>query len=311
MQAFKDFVSSFMLTELLKGMRLTGRNLFARKITVQFPEEKTPYSPRFRGLHALRRYPNGEERCIACKLCEAVCPAMAITIQSEVRDDGTRRTTLLHFADPLQRIAPRIATAIRVTGELMHAPALSCGLTVYAHHHALRTEATGQLIDEPRIRQGRRVDRNFFGAGIEHGLGLCNRTDATGHTERDVEHLRHARNPAAIDRATLRTGGDVIEHQFVRVLITITLCQFQNVAHHAVVAELHALDDLPVAYIEAGNYASRKNGCSSSVVMRPSNKALPLIAAATPTRASAARSAASRTPPEACQAIPGQRSRPS
>ena len=68
-------------------------HLFARKITVQFPEEKTPQSPRFRGLHALRRYPNGEERCIACKLCEAVCPALAITIESEQRDDGTRRTT--------------------------------------------------------------------------------------------------------------------------------------------------------------------------------------------------------------------------
>jgi len=93
MQAIRDFVSSFMLTELLNGMRLTGRNLFARKITIQFPEEKTPYSPRFRGLHALRRYPNGEERCIACKLCEAVCPAMAITIESDLRDDGTRRTT--------------------------------------------------------------------------------------------------------------------------------------------------------------------------------------------------------------------------
>ena len=77
----------------LKGMALTGRHLFARKVTVQFPEEKTPQSPRFRGLHALRRYPNGEERCIACKLCEAVCPALAITIESEQRDDGTRRTT--------------------------------------------------------------------------------------------------------------------------------------------------------------------------------------------------------------------------
>jgi NADH-quinone oxidoreductase subunit I len=74
-------------------MRLTGRHFFARKITVQFPEEKTPQSVRFRGLHALRRYPNGEERCIACKLCEAVCPAMAITIESEKREDGTRRTT--------------------------------------------------------------------------------------------------------------------------------------------------------------------------------------------------------------------------
>lgn len=93
MNAIKHFFSSMLLTELLRGMALTGRHLFARKITVQFPEEKTPISPRFRGLHALRRYPNGEERCIACKLCEAVCPALAITIESEVRDDGTRRTT--------------------------------------------------------------------------------------------------------------------------------------------------------------------------------------------------------------------------
>lgn len=93
MEAIKDFFSSLMLRELVKGLALTGRYLFARKITVLFPEEKTPMSPRFRGLHALRRYPNGEERCIACKLCEAVCPAMAITIESEQRDDGTRRTT--------------------------------------------------------------------------------------------------------------------------------------------------------------------------------------------------------------------------
>ena len=91
--AIKDFFNSLLLKELFKGMALTGRYLFARKITVQFPEEKTPMSPRFRGLHALRRYPNGEERCIACKLCEAVCPALAITIESDVRNDGTRRTT--------------------------------------------------------------------------------------------------------------------------------------------------------------------------------------------------------------------------
>ena len=89
----KDIASSLMLSELIKGLGLTGRYLFARKITVMFPEEKTPASPRMRGLHALRRYPNGEERCIACKLCEAVCPALAITIESDQRDDGTRRTT--------------------------------------------------------------------------------------------------------------------------------------------------------------------------------------------------------------------------
>ena len=92
-EKIRDFFKSFLLLELAKGMALTGRHLFRRKITVQFPEEKTPMSPRFRGLHALRRYPNGEERCIACKLCEAVCPALAITIESEQRSDGTRRTT--------------------------------------------------------------------------------------------------------------------------------------------------------------------------------------------------------------------------
>ena len=93
MNRIKDFFSTFLLFELLKGMVLTGRYLFARKITIHFPEEKTPQSPRFRGLHALRRYPNGEERCIACNLCEAVCPPLAITIDSEQRDDSTRRTT--------------------------------------------------------------------------------------------------------------------------------------------------------------------------------------------------------------------------
>jgi NADH-quinone oxidoreductase subunit I len=93
MEAVREFFSSLLLRELLRGMALTGRYLFSRKITLRYPEEKTPASPRFRGLHALRRYPNGEERCIACKLCEAVCPALAITIESEVREDGTRRTT--------------------------------------------------------------------------------------------------------------------------------------------------------------------------------------------------------------------------
>jgi NADH-quinone oxidoreductase subunit I len=91
--SFKHFFQTFLLWEMMKGLALTGRHMFHRKITVQFPEEKTPQSPRFRGLHALRRYENGEERCIACKLCEAVCPAMAITIESTVREDGTRRTS--------------------------------------------------------------------------------------------------------------------------------------------------------------------------------------------------------------------------
>jgi len=88
-RAFK----TWFLWELLIGLSVTGRYFFKKKITIEYPEEKTPLSPRFRGLHALRRYESGEERCIACKLCEVVCPALAITIESEERDDGSRRTT--------------------------------------------------------------------------------------------------------------------------------------------------------------------------------------------------------------------------
>jgi NADH-quinone oxidoreductase subunit I len=93
MKRIGSIVRTLFLTELLIGLSVTARNLFRRKITLHYPEEKTPQSPRFRGLHALRRYTNGQERCIACKLCEAVCPALAITIESDVAEDGTRRTT--------------------------------------------------------------------------------------------------------------------------------------------------------------------------------------------------------------------------
>jgi len=94
LKRLKQYLKSFLLWELLLGLKLTGRHLFASKVTIQYPEETTPYSPRFRGIHALRRYANGEERCIACKLCEAVCPALAITIEAAPREDGSRRTTL-------------------------------------------------------------------------------------------------------------------------------------------------------------------------------------------------------------------------
>jgi NADH-quinone oxidoreductase subunit I len=93
MKALSNYFKSLFLLELLRGLSLTGRYLFTKKFTVLYPEEKAPVSPRFRGLHALRRYPSGEERCIACKLCEATCPALAITIEAEPREDGSRRTT--------------------------------------------------------------------------------------------------------------------------------------------------------------------------------------------------------------------------
>jgi NADH-quinone oxidoreductase subunit I len=93
MSSVRGWIKTLFLWELLIGMSVTGRNFFRKKVTLRYPEEKTPQSVRFRGLHAQRRYPNGEERCIACKLCEAVCPALAITIESDVGPDGTRRTT--------------------------------------------------------------------------------------------------------------------------------------------------------------------------------------------------------------------------
>jgi NADH-quinone oxidoreductase subunit I len=92
--AFLDRTArGFLLTELVSGMALTLKYFFSPKVTINYPYEKGPISPRFKGEHALRRYPNGEERCIACKLCEAVCPAQAITIEAEPREDGSRRTT--------------------------------------------------------------------------------------------------------------------------------------------------------------------------------------------------------------------------
>ena len=93
MNRIVSYFKSLLLIELAQGLWLTLKDLFRPKYTLMYPMEKTPQSPRFRGIHALRRYPNGEERCIACKLCEAVCPALAITIDSEMREDGTRRTT--------------------------------------------------------------------------------------------------------------------------------------------------------------------------------------------------------------------------
>ena len=93
MRAVMNMLRSAFLLELVSGLGLSFRYIFRRRKTLNYPFEKGPLSPRFRGEHALRRYPSGEERCIACKLCEAVCPALAITIESEPRVDGSRRTT--------------------------------------------------------------------------------------------------------------------------------------------------------------------------------------------------------------------------
>ena len=97
MNILQNSTKALLLSELISGMYLTLKYFFKPKVTINYPYEKGPLSPRFRGEHALRRYPNGEERCIACKLCEAICPAQAITIEAEPRSDGSRRTTPVSY----------------------------------------------------------------------------------------------------------------------------------------------------------------------------------------------------------------------
>jgi NADH-quinone oxidoreductase subunit I len=157
----RHYLRSFLLIDILKGLGLTGKYFFKKKITIQFPEEKTPFSPRFRGMLALRRYPNGEERCIACKLCEATCPALAITIESEPREDGSRRTTrfdidmfkcincgLCEEACPVDSI---------VVTQAQHYHMDARGQNIMTKEKLL---ALGDLL-EPQIAQDRQADQKY------------------------------------------------------------------------------------------------------------------------------------------------------
>lgn len=157
----RHYLRSFLLIDILKGLGLTGKYFFKKKITIQYPEEKTPFSPRFRGMLALRRYPNGEERCIACKLCEATCPALAITIESEPREDGSRRTTrfdidmfkcincgLCEEACPVDSI---------VVTQAQHYHMDARGQNIMTKEKLL---ALGDLL-EPQIAQDRQADQKY------------------------------------------------------------------------------------------------------------------------------------------------------
>src|SRR6185312_5691833 len=194
-----------------------------------------------------------------------------------------------------------------VTGVLIDAITLRRGLAVDAYHDALAAETLGQPVDERRVGERRRVHRDLFGAFVEHRLRVLHRADAAGDAEWNVQAARDPAHPAAIHAALLGAGRDVIEHQFVGALVAVARRQIQNVADHAVITEAHALDDLSVAHVEAGNYAFGKNGRSSCSAMRSSSNALPLMAAGVPIAASAARSAPVAMPPEACQRICGNR----
>src|SRR5208283_5790986 len=146
------------------------------------------------------------------------------------------------------------------------------------------------------------IDGDLLGACRQHLLGVRDAADASRHAEWDVQQARYAAHPGAVHRAALGARGDVVEHQFVRPLVAIAQREIEDIPDDTMVAEAHALDDLSVAHVEAGDYAFGKNGRSSSSGMSSSSSALPLIAAAAPHAASARKSRASRMPPEACHA---------
>lgn len=160
-QYIKHYFRSYSFADLLAGLRLTSLYIFKKKVTIQFPEEETPISPRFRGLLALRRYPNGEERCIACKLCEAVCPALAITIESEEREDGSRRTS---------RYDIDIFKCINCGLCEESCPVDSIVVTPIQHYHIIergqnimtkeKLLAVGDLL-EPRLAKDRAIDEKY------------------------------------------------------------------------------------------------------------------------------------------------------
>src|SRR6185437_14978092 len=233
--------------------------------------------------------------------------AAAHAVARHAIEHDLARAAPLRFDDPVEGIAGRIARACGVAGELLHAIALIDALAVDAHHHALRAEALAQRVDQFGVLERRRIHRYLLRARRQDLLRQGHRADSSGHAEGNVQSARHARYPGAVHRAPFRTRGDVVEHEFIRARVAIAGGKLQDVADDAVVAKTHALDHLAVAHVQTGNYAFGKNGCKSSAAMSSSSNALPLTAALAPACASARRSRASRTPPEACQWMSGWR----
>src|SRR6185436_8676472 len=258
----------------------------------------------FRGAGAAGRHQgNVADVANSLELRNVVAPPHAVAGHAIEHD--LARAAVLHLAHPFQRVAPGVARAVRIAGVLEHAVTLLEVGAVDADHHALRAEARRELFDQHGIRDRGRIDGDFLRAGVEHGLRVFDGADSAGHAERDVEYPGDTADPVAVDASTLGARGDVVEHDLVGALIAIALGEHQDVAHDLVIAEANALYDLAVADVEAGDDAFGKNGRNSEGLIISSNKALPLMAAAAPSAASAARSAALRTPPDACQAICG------
>ena len=233
-----------------------------------------------------------------------IVPALNAILIHAIEDDLTCPTQL-HFTYPGQRSARGGSASLRITGVLMDLVPVSARQTVDPDYYALGAEAFDQKVDQIRVLERRGVDRNLVSTQIENAFGIRDGADAARNAEWNIEHRCHPVDPAPIDHPTAGARRDVVEHELVRAFVAVALRQLQNAAHHAVIAKLDALDDDAVPDIEAGDYSLGKNRCISWSVMRPSRRALPAIAAATPVSASACRSSKPLTPPEACQAICG------
>ena len=176
---------------------------------------------------------------------------------------------------------------------------------VDAQHDALGAEASREARNEPGILERGGVDGYLVRALVEHFLGIRNAADAAGDTERNIDLGSNTADPCTVDRTPVRTRGDVVKHELVGALVTVSLREVHDLADDTMVAELHALDDDAVAYVEAGNYAFCRNEFTSAALILPSSNALPVIAAGTPISRSFSMSAMLRTPPDACRRTSG------
>ncbi len=254
---------------------------------------RAPHRPR-RARNTLRemlrasrrrpRRPAARGRCArtARELLDVVAVAHAVARHAVEHD--LAGAALLHLAHPVRACCARLSRVrVRIAGVLLHAIAVGAwsGCRCRRPRTGRRSARSSSSISSGSASAGE-LTEIFSAPAPSTSSASATRADAAGDAERDVEHARHAAHPGAIDRAALGARGDVVEHQLVRALVAIARGELQDVADDAVVAEAHALDDLAVAHVEAGDYASGKNGRSSSSGMRSSSSALPLIAAAAP-----------------------------
>ena len=217
------------------------------------------------------------------------------------------RTPVLPLDDPLDRRSLCVSGLRGIPGIPVDTVALIAFMAVDAEHDALRTEAPGEIVNQRRVFESWGIDGNLISALVQYLLCICNGSDASRNTEWNVDDSSHSVDPAPINRASIRAGSNVVKHEFIGAFVAVPLGQRDNIADDTMIAESNALDDLSVTNVKAGYYSLCRNDRTSSAVIAPSSSARPVMAAGMPASLSAARSATSRTPPDACSSRAGNR----